>query len=74
LREKGAKKVYAYGTHGLFTEGIEKFRIFDSVFISDTLKTPEDGNLEVVSLVNLLGEAIYRTVIGESLSDLFDQK
>jgi len=74
LREKGAKKVYAYGAHGLFTDGTEKFSVFDKVFISDTLKVEMRDNFEIVSLVGLFGEAIYRTVIGESLSVLFDSK
>lgn len=74
LREKGAKKIFAYGTHGLFTEGLEKFGFFDKMMVSDTLCYPEVANLEIVSLVNLFGEAIYRTVIGESLSILFDGK
>ncbi|MDD5191742.1 MAG: ribose-phosphate diphosphokinase [Candidatus Nanoarchaeia archaeon] len=71
LREIGAKKIFAYGTHGLFTGGTERFKIFDRVLVSDTLKAPETGNLEIVSLVKLFGEAIYRTVIGKSLSVLF---
>lgn len=77
LREKKAKKIFAYGTHGLFTEGTEKFKIFDKILVSDTLKNPEADNadnIEIVSLVKLFGEAIYRTVIGESLSVLFDNE
>ncbi|MGC9309231.1 MAG: ribose-phosphate diphosphokinase [Candidatus Nanoarchaeia archaeon] len=74
LKEKGAKKVYAYGTHGLFTEGIGKFNVFDKVMISDTINKNGFENLEVVSLVNLFGEAIYRTVKGESLSSLFNRQ
>jgi ribose-phosphate pyrophosphokinase len=73
LKERGARKIFAYGTHGLFTEGTEKFRIFDRILVSDTLKNEEKGNLEIVSLVNLFGEAIYRTSLGESLSVLFDE-
>ncbi len=72
LKEIGAKKVFCYGTHGLFTDGTAKFRVFDKVFVSDTLKAPEDKNVEVVSLINLFGEAIYRTAMGQSLSVLFD--
>lgn len=72
LREKGAKKIYAYATHGLFSGGIEKFKIFDRVIVSDTLKTPEAENKEVISLIRLFGEAIYRTAIGRSLSVLFE--
>ena len=72
LKKAGAKEIYVYGTHGLFTEGIEKFSAFDKVFVSDTVMTPNMPNLEIISLVNLFGEAIYRTIVGESLSDLFD--
>ncbi len=73
LKQKGAKKIFAYGTHGLFSEGFEKFGVFDKVLISDSLKKeniPE--NFEIVSLINLFGEAIYRVIIGESLSKLFE--
>lgn len=72
LRDKGAKKVYAYATHGLFNDGIEKFSGFDKIFVSDSLKQENKGNIEVISMTELFGEAIYRTVIGESLSGLFD--
>jgi ribose-phosphate pyrophosphokinase len=71
LREKGAKSVYAYATHGLFNDGTEKFRVFDRVLVSDTLCCNIGENLERVSLVNLFGEAIYRTILGESLTVLF---
>jgi len=70
LKQKGARNVFAYVTHGLFTEGTEKFGIFDKVLVSDTLNC--DGNFEVVSLIRIFGEAIYRTVMGKSLSVLFD--
>jgi phosphoribosylpyrophosphate synthetase len=56
----------------LFSEGIEKFKIFDKVIVSDTLKTPEADNKEVLSLIKLFGEAIYRTATGQSLSVLFN--
>ncbi len=72
LREKKAKAVYAYGTHGLFTEGIDKLKGFDKVFTSDTLCCNESKNIEIISLSDLFGEAVFRTVKGESLSDLFD--
>lgn len=72
LKQKGARKIYAYGTHALFTEGVDKFKEFDKVMISDTMKIADFSNLEIVSLVELFGEAIYRTVIGESLSTLFN--
>jgi ribose-phosphate pyrophosphokinase len=72
LKNGGAKSVIAYGTHGLFTKGVEKFSEFDKVLVSDTLYSEQKGNLEVVSMVNLFGEAIYRTIEGKSLSSLFE--
>lgn len=72
LRGKGANKIAAYGTHGLFVEGFEKFEVFDNVLTSDSLFNESKGNLEVISLVDLFGEAIYRTVVGQSLSGLFE--
>ncbi len=72
LRSMRAAKVYAYCTHGIFSEGSEKLKCFDRVFVSDSLNAENFENLEVISLGELFGEAIYRTVIGESLSGLFD--
>lgn len=74
LRKKGAKRVYAYGTHGLYTAGVERFGMLDKMMSSDTLKPKIAENFEVVSLIPLFGEAIYRTIRGESLSELFDGK
>ncbi len=74
LKEKGAKKIFAYGTHGLFSDGTEKFKNFDKVLVSDTLKSALAENFEVVSLVKLFGEAIYRTATGQSLSVLFNDE
>ena len=73
VREQGAKKVYAYCTHGLFTEGLEKVvENFDMFFVSDTLVQKSHPKLEVISLVPLFAQAIYRISKGESLSELFD--
>jgi ribose-phosphate pyrophosphokinase len=74
LKDKGAKGVFAYGTHALMTDGTDKFSDFDRVFVSDTLHIEPGKNIEVVSMSELFGEAIYRTVIGKSLSSLFDQE
>jgi ribose-phosphate pyrophosphokinase len=72
-RELGAKNVYAYCTHGLFTEGTEKLeKEFDLIFISDTIKREETNKIKVISMSSLLAEAIYRTNEGQSLSELFE--
>jgi len=73
LKINGAKEIWAYATHGLFTGGVEKLtNVFDKVLISDTLFVKPHEKLEVVSLTDLFGEAIYRTIKGDSLSSLFD--
>jgi ribose-phosphate pyrophosphokinase len=74
LREQGAIKIYAYCTHGLFTEGHEKVTsCFDKFFIADTLKQQENINAEIISFIPLFAEAIYRISEGESLSELFKE-
>jgi ribose-phosphate pyrophosphokinase len=72
-RELGARKVYAYCTHGLFTEGVDKVvSNFDLFFIGDTLVQKPHPSLEIISFVPLLAEAIYRISKGDSLSALFN--
>jgi ribose-phosphate pyrophosphokinase len=72
LKGMGARSVMAYCTHGLFSDGFEKFNGLDKMIASDSLfNSPWDG-LDVVSLVEIFGEAIYRTYLGQSLSSLFD--
>jgi len=70
LKKAGARAVAAYGTHGFFTKGMSGFKGFHSVMTGDTLCRPNQ-DVEVVSLTNLFGEAVYRTIMGDSLSGLF---
>jgi ribose-phosphate pyrophosphokinase len=71
-REQGALKVYAYCTHGLFTEGVDRVvENFDLFFIGDTLIQKQHPKLEIISFASLFAEAIYRISHGESLSALF---
>jgi len=75
LRKRGAKKIYAYGTHALFTEGVDKVvENFERVFVSDTLKQTKHEKLEIISVAELFAEAIKRISNGESLSELFETK
>jgi ribose-phosphate pyrophosphokinase len=72
-REQGAKKVYAFCTHGLFTQGVEKLTSnFDKFFVGDTIKQDPHSNLEIISFAPLLAEAILRISKGQSLSALFE--
>ena len=40
--------------------------------ISDTMNVKNVKNIEVISMVELFGEAIFRTIEGDSLSGLFE--
>jgi ribose-phosphate pyrophosphokinase len=72
-KEQGAKNVYAYCTHGLFTEGFDKLaEHFDLFFVGDTLLQKQHEKLKIISFVPLFAEAIYRISRGDSLSALFD--
>ena len=79
LKEKGATRVSAYVTHGVFSkkaiqriEGSE----LDEVVACDTIKQSEEDlkseSLRVLSVAPLLGEAIRRIANKESVSKLFD--
>lgn len=78
LKKRGAKRIFAAGTHGIFSgnapkkikeSSIEKFFVTDTVPVREAaLKT---GKVEVVSVAPLLAEAIKRTESGDSISSLF---
>ena len=72
LKENGALELYAYGTHGLFTEGIEKFRkYFQFIATSNTHNRIFKEGISIVDVSPVFAEAIYRAHTGESISDLF---
>ena len=78
LLNRGAKEVHVYITHGVLsgeaTEKIRKSKIKNLV-ITDTIdnssKLKKAKNIEVLSICNLLGEAIKRISNSTSVSDLF---
>jgi ribose-phosphate pyrophosphokinase len=71
LKENGAKKLFCYGTHGIFTSGtLELCKVFDVVMTSNTHPQKEEC-LEVVDVSSLFAEAIYRAQKGLSISELF---
>lgn len=72
LKEKGAKKIFAYVTHAIFSEGYEKIKPhFDKFFITNTRYVPYK-EVEIVDLTDLIAEAIYRISTQKSLSELFE--
>ena len=78
IMERGAKEVYGMATHpvlsGKALERIQSSSI-KSVIVSDTIPLREEAQkiekIKVLSVANLLGEAIRRTHTDESISSLF---
>lgn len=76
LVENGAKEVYAAATHGVLSgkafDTIEKSPI-KKLFITDSISHGElPSKIEVVSVAELIANAIRRMEHGESLSALFE--
>ena len=78
LLEKGATAVYAYITHGVLSSGavarvnksnLKELVITDSIQPTEAVTTSR--NIRVLSIANLIGEAIGRTAAEESVSSLF---
>ena len=71
LKSKGAKKIYCYATHGLFTLGTcDICNHFDKVMTSNTHYSEGNG-VEVIDMSSVFAEAIYRAQLGESISELY---
>ena len=77
-KENGATSVTAIATHALLSvpaidrinkSNIGKLVVTDTVFIEDEKKL---GNMEIVTVANVFGEAIRRVYDGESVSALFE--
>ena len=78
LAKEGARRVALCCTHGVLSSNAVK-RIEDSlleeVVITDTIPHKEDTKnskkIKILSIADLLGEAIRRIAVGESISTLF---
>jgi ribose-phosphate pyrophosphokinase len=77
LREQGARQVYACAIHAVFSPpAIERLSsgLFEEVIVTNTLPIPEHKQfpqLKVLSVANLLGEAIWRVHEDNSVSSMF---
>lgn len=76
LKEKGAKDIYACGTHALFSgPAVERLKNapISKIVVTNTIAQKDHGleNLEVLSVAPLLGEAIDRIFKDLSVSVLF---
>lgn len=77
LRKEGARQVYACATHAVFSPpAMERLSsgVFEEVIVTNTIPVGEDSRFEqltVLSVANLLGEAIWRIHEDTSLSSMF---
>ncbi|EKQ67544.1 ribose-phosphate pyrophosphokinase [Leptolyngbyaceae cyanobacterium JSC-12] len=77
LKQEGARQVYACVTHPVFSPpAIERLSsgIFEEVIVTNTIPVSEDHRfpqLTVLSVANLLGEAIWRIHEDSSVSSMF---
>ena len=82
LKDKGAKKVYAYCTHPIFSgpaiERIAKDNALDEVVVTNTIPLSpmalECKKIRQISVANLIAETIQRIANGESVMSLFSDQ
>jgi ribose-phosphate pyrophosphokinase len=78
LRKEGARQVYACATHAVFSppalERLSATGLFEEVIVTNTMPVSEANRFEqltVLSVANLLGEAIWRIHEDTSVSSMF---
>jgi len=78
---RGAKEVYATATHGVFAQDALKnldASPIKEIVVTDTLpvlsRKEIPPKVKVLSVASLIGEAIRRIVLHESVSELFEKK
>jgi len=82
LKDRGAKKVYAYCTHPIFSgpaiERISKGAALDEIVITNTIPlSPEAQGCQKIrqlSVAPLIAETIQRIANGESVMSLFSEQ
>ncbi len=82
LKERGAKKVYAYCSHPIFSgpaiERISKGDALDEVVVTNTIPLGEAANncakIRQVNVAPLIAETIRRIAKGESVMSLFAEQ
>jgi ribose-phosphate pyrophosphokinase len=78
LKKRGAKEVHVYVTHGVLSgEAVEKIKksYIKNLVVTDTInnedKVKNAINIHILTISNLIGEAIKRISNSTSVSDLF---
>jgi ribose-phosphate pyrophosphokinase len=82
LKERGAKKVYAYCTHPIFSgpaiERISKGEALDEVVVTNTIPLSDGaracGKIRQLSVAPLIAETIQRIAKGDSVMSLFSDQ
>jgi len=82
LKERGAKKVYAYCTHPIFSgpaiERIAQGEALDEVVITNTIPLSQTAQeckkIRQLSVAPLIAETIQRIARGESVMSLFSDQ
>jgi ribose-phosphate pyrophosphokinase len=82
LKERGAKKVYAYCTHPVFSgpavERISGGTVLDEVVVTNTIPLSQAGqqcsNIRQLSVAPLIAETIQRIASGQSVMSLFSEQ
>ncbi len=72
LKSNGAKRIFCYATHGMFTQGVENLNKEFDVLLTSNSHFWEGNNAEIIDMSGLFAEAIYRAQKGLSISMLFD--
>jgi len=77
LKKNGARKIYAFATHGVFSgnsiDNINKSQL-DAVYVTNTIplsKSKESQKIKQLSVGILIAEAIRRMENKESISEIF---
>jgi len=77
LKKEGAKAIYACATHAVFSgPAVERLSsgVFEEVIVTNTIPLPEERQFEqltILSVANLIGEAIWRIHEDSSVSSMF---
>ncbi|CAH1855216.1 ribose-phosphate diphosphokinase [Convivina intestini] len=80
VMDHGAKDVYVVASHAVFSgEAVEKLQnsVFTKVIVTDSINLPKDktfDKLEIVSVGELIGEAIRRVSRNEAISPMFKRR
>lgn len=80
IKDRGAKSVYACATHGIFSPpAIERIEdsVIEKMIVTDSIYLPEEkrvGKIELISVSELIGQAIERIYEERSVSPLFYNK